>query len=127
METLTTGEYIFDGKAASRLSEDLPLLLRDARPLEGAKKYMGKGTDCNAVLMEYAKASFVAYEMEIARLNGITRRPRDPNTKLQSGHATPKGVMEASKGSSKNIGEFSDRHLPPEGSCFVSVAEGEQR
>jgi hypothetical protein len=110
--TLTTDEYIFEGKVASRLNEDLPLLLKDVRPLEGAEKCTGKGTDCSAVLlMEHAKAPFIAYEMDIARLNGIIRKLCDSNTELQSGHAMSKGVMGASKGNSKNMGEFSDRHL----------------
>jgi hypothetical protein len=67
--TLTTNEHVFDGKVASRLNEDLPLLLKDARTLEGAEKCTGKGTDCGAVLMEHVKAPFIACEMEIARLN----------------------------------------------------------
>ena len=60
------------------------------------------------MLMEHAKAFFIAYEIEIARLNGIIRRLRDSNTELQSGHAISKGAMEASKGSSKHIGETGD-------------------
>jgi hypothetical protein len=112
---------------ASRLNEDLPLLLKDVRPLEGAEKCIDKGTDCNAVLMEHAKALFIAYEIEIARLNGIIRRLRDSNTKLQSGRTTSKGIMEASKGSSKNMGEFFDRHLRRQTAAALPVLQKESK
>ncbi len=33
---LTMDEYIFDSKVQARLNEELPLLLKDLRPLEGS-------------------------------------------------------------------------------------------
>ena len=74
--TLTMDEHVFDGKMASHLHEDLPLLLKDARPLEGAEKHTGKGTGCGAVC--FSAPSFIAHEMEIARLNAKRHHQEAP-------------------------------------------------
>jgi hypothetical protein len=63
-------------KMASHLHEDLPLLLKDARPLEGAEKHTGKGTGCGAVC--FSAPSFIAHEMEIERLNAKRHHQEAP-------------------------------------------------
>jgi hypothetical protein len=80
MGILTTmDEYIFDAKVQARLNEELPLFLKDFRPLEGSSKYISTGIDSYALLIGYVKASFISYEIEIARLNRIIRRLRAAN------------------------------------------------
>ena len=45
MGILSMDEYIFDAKVQVRLNEELPLFLKDLRPLEGSSKYISTGTD----------------------------------------------------------------------------------
>jgi hypothetical protein len=45
MGILSMDEYIFDAKVQARLNEELPLFLKDLRPLEGSSKYISTGTD----------------------------------------------------------------------------------
>ena len=125
MGILTMNEYIFDAKVQARLNEELPLFLNDLRPLEGSSKYIITGTDSYAILIGYLKASFISYEIEIARLNRIIRRLRAANKMLQSAPAISEGVYRASKGQSKTMAEFSERHLRRQTSAIIEAVKKE--
>jgi hypothetical protein len=45
MDILSMDECIFDAKVQAGLNEELPLFLKDLRPLEGSSKYISTGTD----------------------------------------------------------------------------------
>jgi hypothetical protein len=98
MDILTTDEYIFDAKVQTRLNEELPLFLKNLRPLEGSSKCISTGTDSYAHLIGYVKASFISYEIEIARLialyAGFVRQKRCFSLRLQY----PKESIEPRRG-----------------------------
>ena len=111
MGFMTLDEYRFRDKVEGLLETHMPVGLGDVAALEGSAKYIGVGTVVHESLMAFVRASFIAYEKEIERLNVIIHGLRRTNRKLADGILVDQAETRADQGRTLEplVGSFSDR------------------
>ena len=87
-----------------------------------SRRYVGKGSVPYSALMQYLNGCFVAYEAEIARLNGVIRSLRSENAQLKVGEAPNKAASHLSGSTSTTtFGEWSARTLRRQSKAFTGA------
>ena len=117
----TMDDWIFGEAVRKKLEMELPAALGDFDFPE-SRRYVGKGSASYSALMQYLTGCFVAYEAEIARLNGIIRTLKLENAQLKAGEAPNKAASHLSGGTcTTTVGEWSARTLRRQSKAFTDA------